>query len=76
MTAATVSSAAAERARRARDRRRRGSVVVSIELTAPTLAHLIGLDLLPEAARADRTAVRAAFLNFCRQALDRAATEE
>jgi hypothetical protein len=47
--------------------------MIRVELGATTIDRLIEFGVLDEEARADGTAVRAAFLTFCRQALALAA---
>jgi hypothetical protein len=62
-------SAAAERMRRSRERRRAGSFCYLVELPAPLIDRLVNLGWLAGVARNDKAAVLAAFRRFVQQAL-------
>lgn len=62
-------SAAAERMRRSRERRRAGSFCYLVELPGPLIDRLVNLGWLAGVARNDKAAVLAAFQRFVQQAL-------
>jgi hypothetical protein len=62
----TANSTASDRMRASRERRRRGSVLVEIEVDARLLDQLIGLQMLNADQRTDRAAVGVAVLTFIR----------
>ena len=62
-------SAAAERMRRSRERRRAGSFCYIVEVPAPLIDRLVKFGWLAEVARNDKAAVLAAFQRFVQQAL-------
>ena len=62
----TAHPTASDRMRASRKRRRRGSVLVEIEVDAGILDRLISLQMLNEDQRTDRVAVSAAVLRFIR----------
>jgi hypothetical protein len=62
----TTHPTASDRMRASRARRRRGSVLVEIEVDAGLLDRLISLQMLNADQRADRAAVGAAVLKFIR----------
>ena len=62
-------SAAAERMRRSRERRRAGSFCYLVELPGPLIDRLVNLGWLAGVARNDKAAVLAAFQRLVQQAL-------
>ena len=62
-------SAAAERMRRSRERRRAGSFCYLVELPGPLIDRLVNLGWLAGVARNDKAALLAAFQRFVQQAL-------
>ena len=60
----TARPTASDRMRASRERRRRGSVLVEIEVDAGLLDRLISLQMLNADQRTDRAAVGAAVLRF------------
>jgi hypothetical protein len=66
----TANSTASDRMRASRARKRRGAVLVEIEVDAGLLDRLIGLQMLNADQRADRAAVGAAVLAFLRAESD------
>lgn len=69
-------SSAAARARRARDRKRRGAQLVTLEVTKATIDRLVGLGLVPEADRADHDTLRDAVVALARAGLQHLAQRE
>ena len=59
-------ASASDRMRASRERRRRGSVLVEIEVNAGILDRLIAIEILSVDQRTDRGAVGAALLRFVR----------
>jgi hypothetical protein len=62
-----VTASAAERTRASRQRRKDGRVLVSIDLEAAFIAHLVALGWLAEDHQRDRAAVAAAVRAFIRR---------
>ena len=62
-------SAAAERMRRPRERRRAGSFCYTVELPGPLIDRLVKLGWLAAVARNDKAAVLDAFRRFVQQGL-------
>jgi hypothetical protein len=62
----------AERQRRRRERRRRGAVAVQLVISPAAIGDLIRLGWLRDSDRADRQAVKDAFVQFARWALGHA----
>jgi hypothetical protein len=62
----TANSTASDRMRASRARRRRGAVLVEVEIDAGLLDRLIDLEMLNAGQRTDRAAVGAAVLRFIR----------
>jgi hypothetical protein len=61
-----------QRQRSSWERRRRGAVVVQVVIGPAAIGDLIALGWLRDGERADRQAVRDAFIRFARRALDHA----
>ncbi len=65
---------AADRARAAKARKKRGDVLMVAELTSSTIARLVALGWLDEDGRTDKTAVTLATAALLREALSRGLT--